>query len=596
MNTLIEQKLKYILNKQPAVKKGLLALLKAYELFISRHYEKKLNSSSLSVVVENIERNVRTGNNMHKSNYLAKISLKLTGAALLELKSDLAKRSIDYATTEISLLAYFEAAMARNDLCEALEVYSRCEKERKNSNRFKTLRNKIINSPVGHLTLKDKVKETGVSDVKLDLQNNRLCYILHNSLPYSTGGYATRAQGVAEGFKNNGHEVICITRPGYPLDIESDIDKGHAIPLSDRINDIEFRRILEPSKNKTKSTEYMLEASEKLKQQFAEVKPGFILAASNYMCALPALIAARDLNIPFVYEVRGFWEISKISREPSYKNTLGYKVQEAMETFVANSSDLVFTLTNEMKKELIARGVEAYKIYLLPNCCDPVRFFPRNAGGELRSYFDIPNDVAVIGYIGTFVKYEGLDDLAQACGILSERGLDFRLLLVGSENTSGSGKGPILNDIISIATAKGFVGKLIAPGRVPHDQVEKYYSLIDIAPFPRKPLPVCEMVSPMKPLEAMASGKAVVVSSVSALTEIVIDEETGLVFDKGNIEDLAFKLERLIKDVALRNSIGANSRSWVCKEREWKKVVAEASSLIDKKVLSARPINNVSKY
>ncbi len=107
------------------------------------------------------------------------------------------------------------------------------------------------------------------------------------------------------------------------------------------------------------------------------------------------------------------------------------------------------------------------------------------------------------------------------------------------------------------------------PGRIPFEEVESYYSLIDIAPFPRKPQPVCELVSPMKPLEAAAMKKAIVVSSVKALTDMITDEVNGLVFEKGNVPDLANQLERLIADAELRHQLGENARVWVETERTW---------------------------
>ena len=188
-----------------------------------------------------------------------------------------------------------------------------------------------------------------------------------------------------------------------------------------------------------------------------------------------------------------------------------------------------------MRDELVRRGVDPATITLLPNSCDPERFTPRGRDAALAARLGIPASVPVIGYIGTFVQYEGLEDLVAACAMLHGRGRDFRLMLIGNENVSGTEKGPITAEIERIAAEAGLSDRLIMPGRVPHEEVAAYYSLIDIAPFPRKPQPVTEMVSPMKPLEALAMEKAVVVSSVAALTEMIADEETGLVFAKGDI-------------------------------------------------------------
>jgi len=178
----------------------------------------------------------------------------------------------------------------------------------------------------------------------------------------------------------------------------------------------------------------------------------------------------------------------------------------------------------------------------------------------------------VIGYVGTFVDYEGLEDLAAACALLKQQGVEFRLLLVGNENASGEDRGPITEQIRAVAANGGFTEWLMMPGRVPHEEVERFYSLIDIAPFPRKPWPVCEMVSPLKPLEALAMEKAVVVSSVRALTEMIHDQVSGLVFEKGDVASLAQTLERYIADPDLRRRTGQQGRRWVEEQRTWRHV------------------------
>ena len=283
------------------------------------------------------------------------------------------------------------------------------------------------------------------------------------------------------------------------------------------------------------------------------------------------MIAAKRLGIPFYYEVRGLWEITRVSREPEFEKKPAYTVQVLLETLAAKHADHVFTLTQPMVNELVKRGVESNSISLVPNSCSPENFIPKERDMELVKKLKIPNNVPVIGYIGTFVQYEGLDNLAEACALLKMKGVQFRLLLVGNENASGQEVGPITAKISEIATTYGFADWLIMPGRIPFDEVESYYSLIDIAPFPRKPQPVCELVSPMKPLEALAMKKAVLVSSVQALKEMVVEEETGLVFEKGNINDLADKLQLLIDNKILRHILGENGRVWVEQERNWVK-------------------------
>lgn len=410
---------------------------------------------------------------------------------------------------------------------------------------------------------------------------NNVAYVLHNTLPYASGGYATRAHGLADAVKNTGYHITLVGRPGFPLDIRKELTNKD-IELTQHIDGLEYIFTLSPRRDETSVQDFIEKAANALIKQFLELRPSIVIAASNHLTGLPALIAARKLGIPFVYEVRGFWEITRISREPEFEHTEFYKILCDLEALVAKNAENVFTLTTPMLDELVSRGVEPNKITILPNSCDPKRFEPKNRDEILAAKLSIPSSVPVIGYIGTFVQYEGLEHLAEACGLLKEKGVEFRLLIVGNENTAGEGQGPIAEAIQSMAHKYQFEDWLIMPGRVPHDEVEAYYSLIDIAPFPRKPQPVTEMVSPMKPLEAAAMKKAIVVSSVKALTDMITDGENGLVFEKGNVDDLAMQLERLIQNTELMTELGEKARYWVERERTWEKTSERLAITLEK--------------
>ena len=410
-----------------------------------------------------------------------------------------------------------------------------------------------------------------------------ICYVLNHSLPYQSEGYATRAQGLSKAIFEQDVGIVCVTRPGYPTSFLADY-KGKKVPQIDIIDNIHYERITEPTGWRG-SHNYIMKAALELEKKFLEIKPSCVMAASDFKNALPALLAAKRIGIPFIYEVRGFWEITHVSREPNAIYTSNYHLTQFMETEVAKYSDFVFALTDAMKRELVSRGVDASKIELLPNSCDPRNFNPdkNKRNKKLAKELGIPSNIPVIGYIGTFNSYEGLDDLMEACGRLYQSGKEFRVLLVGSEPNQKDGVGPCSTEIIDIAKEYGFSDWLIMPGRIPHDQVAAYYSLITIAPFTRKPLPVTELVSPLKPLEAMAMGKTLVVSSVEALAEMVKNNETGLIYEKGSIDDLYSKLLILFNDHNLCNSFGKKARIWVEENRTWeicsKKVIEKVNLL-----------------
>ena len=391
-------------------------------------------------------------------------------------------------------------------------------------------------------------------------QPKRVLNLLAFSLPYTSVGYATRSHGLAIGIKNAGWEIRPYTRPGFPYDFQPELN-GQVLPEENEIDGILYQRIFDSSRKELSEVEYIFAAIEHYERIIRKEEPEIVHAASNYVTALPALIAARRMGVPFIYEVRGFWEVTRSSRDGQFENTPKYRFMQLFEGLTARHADHVITITTAMKEELISRGVAKERVTIAYNSVDPNRFTPRPADRQLTNLLNIPEDVPVIGYVGSFVDYEGLDDLITACAGLNAEGSDFRLLLVGD--------GVVFEDLKQQVQQSGLQDKTIMTGRVPHQMVEDYYSLIDIAPFPRKPWDVCELVSPLKPYEAMALEKAVVVSGTKALLEVVQNGQTGLVFEKGNVNELQRTLSNLLVNRDLRTHLGIQARNWILTERNW---------------------------
>jgi glycosyltransferase involved in cell wall biosynthesis len=280
------------------------------------------------------------------------------------------------------------------------------------------------------------------------------------------------------------------------------------------------------------------------------------------MNGLAVVYAARKLGIKSVYEVRGLWEVTRMSRQPEWEGSEHYNMIRNLEAQAAKGADAVLSITNALKEEMISRGVPAEKITVVSNGVHVDRFQPLQKDTNLANELGIANKT-VIGFIGSFVQYEGLEYIVDAVEILVNQGYkDIVALMVGD--------GAVADEVRQRVTDKNLDDYFIFTGRIPHEEVEGYYSLVDIAPLPRKGLPVCEMVSPLKPFEAMAMGKVVLASNVAALSEIVQDGYNGVLFEKDNIKDLASKLEMLINDSTLRKRIGKQAREWVERERDWK--------------------------
>jgi len=295
-------------------------------------------------------------------------------------------------------------------------------------------------------------------------------------------------------------------------------------------------------------------------------KPSAVMAASNWHTALPAAIAAHELGMPFFYDVRGFWEVSRAAREPQWADSLEYKQAVGCETLVARCARKIFTLNRFMRDELTRRGIDAERVELVPNGfpgwqAEPVQRLTRAEVGIKACH--------VVGYIGSFNDYEGLELLVEAVARLRQRGLDVALLLVGSSESSGLGAGgdfacPAIQRYRKLERELGVGDYLFTPGRVGPELTMSYYALLDVVVIARPPLPVCELVSPMKPLEAAAHGKQVLMSDVAPLADLAGICSNFHYFAKGNVDALTEKLAELLAtgNFSPPRSQGLDALSW----------------------------------
>mgnify|MGYP006284179589 CR=1 FL=1 len=367
-----------------------------------------------------------------------------------------------------------------------------------------------------------------------DKQPRHALYMLHNSLPWDSQGYATRSHGLIKGLNDMGWTVDAATRISYPFDRHSDL-KG-VDPLKPTVIDgVTYHRLgkAAPSTNRAFHNEYSRRAISLARQ----LRPSVLHAASNYWNGLAASAVAKTFDVPFIYEVRGLWEVTARSRNPGYEFTAMSRLAVEMETQAAVLADHVFTLTTALRDEMVRRGVDDLEATL--------RF----------------QDKVDFRYIGSLLEYEGLDLLIRAARDLADTRDDFRVLIVGS--------GDAMTSLQSLTSELKLDKHVVFTGRVPHHDVERYYSLVDVAPFPRLALPVCEMVSPLKPFEAMAMEKVTLVSSVAAMAEIVQDGVTGYIFQKNSTENLAAMMTRIIDNQSQLEAVGKTAREWVVNNRTW---------------------------
>jgi glycosyltransferase involved in cell wall biosynthesis len=298
-----------------------------------------------------------------------------------------------------------------------------------------------------------------------------------------------------------------------------------------------------------------------LEQRLRDRRPMIVHAASNYRTGLPALIAARRIGVPFVYEVRGLWELTAASRMADWERTERFEFDRRMETLVASEADHVFALTAGLARELAASGVAAEKISLLPNAVDPELYRPAEPDPELASRHAVKDGEFVVVYGGSLVPYEGLDDLIGAVALLRTGGIAARLIIAGA----GASRAQLERQV----EEEGIKGAVQFAGLVSPAAMRGYLALADVVAVPRKPFRVCEVVSPLKPFEAMAMAKPVVLSDLAALREIVRDRETGRLCRPADRAHLAEILGELAAQPEERVRIGAAARSWVAEHRSW---------------------------
>ncbi len=396
-------------------------------------------------------------------------------------------------------------------------------------------------------------------------------YLLHHSLPYNGSGYSVRSHEILSALKHSNCNVYGVTRLGFPWDLMS---KTSATVLEkEYVDNVEYLRLPSDSKGlrQIPLRDYMEAYLDAVLSLAKDYKPSIIHAASNYIDGNVGVKAAQILGIPSIYEARGLWEITRISRQPWWENSDEFAMCERLETEACLNASMVISITPALKKYLIQnRGIEENKIKVIPNGVNATRFMPISRDHEMECRYGL-TEKTVIGFVGSINEYEGLEHLFYAAKLLFRYRDDFRILIVGD--------GRYYDKLKIVCSKLKIDDKVIFTGRVPYDQVERFYSLIDIAPFPRKGSLVCELVSPLKPFEAMAMAKCVVVSNVEALADIIEDGKTGLVFEKDNRNDLTKVLKNLLDNPVRREYLAANGRTWVLSNRDWAQLGGKVQEL-----------------
>jgi PEP-CTERM/exosortase A-associated glycosyltransferase len=388
----------------------------------------------------------------------------------------------------------------------------------------------------------------------------RILHILDHSLPLHSG-YSFRTIAILREQRSRGWETLQLTTPrqgGGAAEVE-EADGW-------RFDRTPMRRTPFSALHGTILLQEMSATARRIGELAQSFRPDILHAHSPVLNALPALWVGRRRQIPVVYEVRALWEDAAVDHGTTTEGSPRYRASRALETFALRGADHVITICEGLRREITARGVEADRITVVPNAVDTSEFQLGTAPDvALRKRLGLDGKT-VIGFAGSFYAYEGLDLLLEAATILTPRYPELRVLLVGG--------GPQEEALKAAAGQRGMGDRVIFAGRVPHDQVQKYYELVDVLAYPRRRMRLTEIVTPLKPLEAMALGRMFVASDVGGHRELVRHGENGFLFPADDARALAQAIEAVLSKRAEWPRLRAQARRFVETERTWAQSVA----------------------
>lgn len=385
----------------------------------------------------------------------------------------------------------------------------------------------------------------------------RILHILDHSIPLHSG-YTFRTAAILREQRALGWETHHLTSP----------KQGSVTAEAEQVDGLLFHRTAVPPPAPPILNELrQIEATAARLEQLARtLRPDILHAHSPVLNAIPALRVGKRLGIPVVYEIRAFWEDAAVDHGTTREGSLRYRLTRKLETWVLQRVAHAFTICEGLRQDILARGIPAEKVTVIPNAVDIENFQLSGAPDPaLKTRLSL-DGTTVIGFIGSFYAYEGLDLLLEAFPAMLARRPDLRILLVGG--------GPQEANLKAQAERLGNADKVVFAGRVPHQEVSRYYDLIDLLVYPRHSMRLTELVTPLKPLEAMAQGRIFVASDVGGHRELIRDGETGRLFKAGDAGALAAAVEDMLSRREQWPAYRAAGRRFVEQERNWRNSVA----------------------
>ncbi|MDF2735273.1 MAG: hypothetical protein K0S97_1896 [Chloroflexota bacterium] len=393
-----------------------------------------------------------------------------------------------------------------------------------------------------------------------------ILHLLKESRPQRQNGFTMRSHDNLLAQRAAGWDPVVVTALGFPR------SSGAAVAPVDEVDGIRHHRLDlgagYPSEGPADL--YLEDYAWRAAAVARAERPAIVHASSGgrgYETALVGLALGEHLDLPVVYEVRSLFDgpapagatSGSVSDATSPRER--YRRRDATEVRTMLAAAAIVTLAETMKSDMVARGVPAERIHIVPNGVDPETFQPRSPDPELRARYGL-GERFVIGYVSNLDHpREGQETLIEATAILARAGRDVACLIVG--------EGKRRAEVESVAVASGAADRIVFTGAIPHDEIPAMYALIDAFVVPRRDERAARLVTPLKPFEAMAMGRPLIVADLPALTEVAPDGERSLAYRPEDAMALAAAVVRLMDHPDLAARLGENGREWVTRERTW---------------------------
>jgi PEP-CTERM/exosortase A-associated glycosyltransferase len=336
--------------------------------------------------------------------------------------------------------------------------------------------------------------------------------------------------------------------------------------MTEEVEGVHYQRTRAPDSffGKIPVLGYTRHLASRVDQVVRQFKPDVIHAHSPALNGIAAANVGKKHGIPVAYEIRAFWEDAAVDTGKTQEGRPRYRLVRALETTVCRRASQIICICEGLRQDVIARGFDESKVAVAPNAVDTAKFQPAGEkDAELVDSLGLQGK-KVVAFIGSFFKYEGLAYAVEAMKIIASSRRDLVLLLVGAGNEYAALRQQVIDEGLSEA--------VLFTGRVPFSEVGRYYSVADLMLFPRESIRLTELVTPLKPLEAMAMMKPVAASDIGGHRELIEDGRTGFLFEADRADILAKRIQEIVDDEEGLKSVTRNAIEFVERERNWRSV------------------------